>query len=98
VTSIFPGYVRTDLSKNALGDKKGESFGKLDSNIEKGESVESFCKKAIYGIFKKEKDLVITSNITHEFGVLLRNITFDLIHNLTYKNLKSQKEVIKKAV
>ena len=39
VTQLYPYYVQTNISKNALtGD--GSSFGKVDSNIKKGLTVE----------------------------------------------------------
>jgi hypothetical protein len=33
VTSILPGYVKTNISKNALAAEAGQSFGKTDKNI-----------------------------------------------------------------
>ena len=33
VTSLFPGYIKTNLSKNALSSGKGEKFGKVDPSI-----------------------------------------------------------------
>jgi len=32
----MPGYIKTNLSKNALAAKAGEKFGKTDINIEQG--------------------------------------------------------------
>ena len=39
VTTILPGYVKTNISKNALAAEAGKSFGKTDTNIEKGMDV-----------------------------------------------------------
>ena len=47
VTQIYPSYVQTNISKNAmLGD--GSTFGKLDDNIKKGVPVD----KAVTTILK----------------------------------------------
>ncbi len=43
VEIVSPGYIQTNISKNAVqGD--GQSFGKTDSNIAKGMSVEEACR------------------------------------------------------
>lgn len=39
VTTILPGYVKTNISMNALAAQVGKSFGKTDTNIGKGMSV-----------------------------------------------------------
>lgn len=39
ITTILPGYVKTNISKNALAAEAGKSFGKTDKNIEKGMDV-----------------------------------------------------------
>mmetsp|Transcript_19968 Transcript_19968/g.20014 ORF Transcript_19968/g.20014 Transcript_19968/m.20014 type:complete len:301 (+) Transcript_19968:15-917(+) len=58
VLSIYPGYVNTNIAKNAL-NSKGEEFGKADPANAEGMSAERFAKKAIRGIFNKETDLLI---------------------------------------
>jgi len=40
----MPGYIRTNLSKNALAGKPGEKFGKTDSNIENGMDPAKFAR------------------------------------------------------
>lgn len=42
VTNVYPGYVQTNISRNAITGT-GEKFGKLDSNINKGQPVEEAC-------------------------------------------------------
>lgn len=39
VCNIMPGYIKTNLSKNALAGGAGEKFGKTDTNIENGMDV-----------------------------------------------------------
>ena len=40
VCNVMPGYIRTNISKNALGAEAGKKFGKVDKNIEAGMEVE----------------------------------------------------------
>lgn len=39
VSNIMPGYIKTNLSKNALAAGAGQKFGKTDTNIESGMDV-----------------------------------------------------------
>ncbi len=34
VCNVMPGYIKTNISINALGSGAGEKFGKTDTNIE----------------------------------------------------------------
>ena len=36
VCNIMPGYIKTNISKNALAAEVGKAFGKTDTNIESG--------------------------------------------------------------
>jgi dehydrogenase/reductase SDR family member 7B len=36
VCNLMPGYIRTNLAKNAFASGPGEKFGKTDLNIENG--------------------------------------------------------------
>lgn len=58
VTNIYPGYVRTNVSKNAI-NSEGSKFGKTDSEIENGMDPTQFAREAVRGIFSKEKELII---------------------------------------
>ena len=42
VTQIYPAYVMTNISKNAMLGT-GEKLGKVDDNIKKGIPVETAC-------------------------------------------------------
>lgn len=58
VTDIFPGYVRTSISENALtGD--GTSFGKVDENIGKGMAVEKAVTMMLNGIYFKHNRIMV---------------------------------------
>lgn len=40
----MPGYVNTNLSKNAFGSGAGQKFGEETENSKKGMSPQAFCK------------------------------------------------------
>ncbi|CAI2371406.1 unnamed protein product [Moneuplotes crassus] len=53
ITDVFPGYVKTNVSANALvGD--GKLYGKLDDNIGGGMEVDDLCRRALHYIKMNE--------------------------------------------
>ena len=53
---VFPGFVRTNISQNALsGD--GEKHGELDNNQEKGISAEKCAQDIINGILDEKHEI-----------------------------------------
>lgn len=88
VTNVYPGYVSTNLSKNALVGGKGQTFSKTDTNISNGLTTEAFCKECLYGIENKFNDLVIDNSFKSRLGIGLKPFLPDLVHYLTYKNVK----------
>lgn len=54
VTNILPGYVLTNVSKNAFGADAGEKFGVTDDNIQKGMRADVFAKEAVKAIYRGE--------------------------------------------
>lgn len=59
ITLICPGYVRTDISKNALmGD--GTPQNKMDKATDNGLSPESFAQKMLRAIAAKKREVVIS--------------------------------------
>ena len=53
---VFPGFVRTNISQNALsGD--GEKHGKLDNNQEKGISPKKCAQDIINGILDEKHEI-----------------------------------------
>ena len=61
VTIICPGYVITDVSKNALtGD--GSKFNKMDEATAKGLQPEELAKKALKAISKKKQEVIIAGS------------------------------------
>jgi short-subunit dehydrogenase len=58
VTLVCPGYIRTNISINALGNN-GELHGKMDSNQENGLSPERCAEKICRGIKNNKSELYI---------------------------------------
>lgn len=50
----MPGYIKTNLAKNALAGQPGEKFGKTDLNIDNGMDPAAFAKEAVGAIFNNE--------------------------------------------
>lgn len=67
VTIVCPGFIKTDISKNAL-NAKGESTGKMDDNQAKGMDP-SECASQIIRAQQKNKHQVVIGK--EKYGVLL---------------------------
>lgn len=52
VTNIMPGYVLTNISKNAFGSGDGEKFGSTDENIKNGMKADDFSRQAVKAIYR----------------------------------------------
>lgn len=97
VTMILPGYVKTNISKNALAAEAGKSFGKTDKNIEKGMEVEAFAVEAVKAIYRKENEAQISRSIIVPIGIQLRNLCPDLAFSALVWNSKNQSKAVKEA-
>jgi dehydrogenase/reductase SDR family protein 7B len=58
VSLVVPGYVKTDISKNAFS-ADGKKHGKMDPNQEAGISADKAAKKIISGIKKEKREIFI---------------------------------------
>ncbi|MCP4413360.1 MAG: SDR family oxidoreductase [Gammaproteobacteria bacterium] len=58
VTTITPGFIQTNLSKNAL-NSDGSKFGITDADIAKGIDVDVCAKRIIDGLTKGKKEILI---------------------------------------
>ncbi|KRX02847.1 hypothetical protein PPERSA_04050 [Pseudocohnilembus persalinus] len=97
VTNIFPGYIQTNVSKNALAGKAGETLGKTDANIENGLTTDQFCDQALHGIYVKDLEVIITDDIKQVIAAKIKHIFPGFVAKGVYKNLKQQQEALKKA-
>ncbi|ARV08769.1 short chain dehydrogenase [Winogradskyella sp. PC-19] len=83
VTLICPGFVNTDVSKNALtGD--GSKLETLDKATENGLSVEAFAKRMLKAISKGKFEAYIGKKET--IGVLLKRFFPKLLHKTVMKS------------
>lgn len=69
VTLVCPGYIKTDISLNAL-NTEGTSYGKMDKNQEKGITAEE-CGRRIAEAIKADKSQVIIAG-KEGLGVFLK--------------------------
>lgn len=58
VTLVCPGYIRTDVSVNAVGPD-GRKYGKMDVNQEKGMDPDVFARKAVKALNKRKPEIWI---------------------------------------
>jgi len=56
VSIVFPGFIRTEISKNALS-KEGKSTGEMDNNQNKGVTAEKCAKQIINGLEKNKLEI-----------------------------------------
>jgi short-subunit dehydrogenase len=82
VTIICPGYVYTNISKNALL-ADGSPQNSIDKNSKNGMEVDIFVNKALKGIAKKKQELLIGGKET--FGVVLKRIFPSMLNNIVKK-------------
>jgi len=58
VSTITPGYIKTDVSKNAITGN-GSTFGKTDQSIENGMPVEECAKVIVSGLRKGKPEIAV---------------------------------------
>jgi short-subunit dehydrogenase len=58
VSIICPGYIKTNISINAVGSN-GEKFGKMDKNQESGMEVAICCQKIITAVKAEKREVYI---------------------------------------
>jgi len=83
VTTICPGYIKTQISFNAL-NSSGTKHGKMDDNQANGMTAEAFAEKAVKAIAANKKEVYIGG--TYEvFGVLLKRFLPSLVYRMVRK-------------
>lgn len=86
VTDIYPGFIQTNLSKNALAADGGK-FGKTDNDIATGMPASEFARKAIYSIYTKEKESTIAELKLH-LAIFIKKVSASLYSQLLTKASK----------
>ena len=83
VTTICPGYIKTQISFNAL-DSSGNKHGKMDDNQANGMTAEVFAKKAIKAIVANKKEVYI-GGAYEVMGVYLKRFLPSLVYRMVRK-------------
>lgn len=84
ISMVMPGYIRTDISKNAVvGD--GSKHGKMDTNQEKGMDVEVMVAQMLKAISLGKSEIIIGGSET--LGIYIGRF-FPRILEKVLKNIK----------
>ncbi|MBU2938754.1 SDR family oxidoreductase [Lacinutrix sp. C3R15] len=83
VTMICPGFVNTDVARNAL-TADGSKQTHQDEMTEKGLNVEVFTKKMLQAIKKEKFEAYIGKK--ERFGIYLKRISPRLLHKLVLRS------------
>lgn len=71
VTIVCPGYIRTDVSRNALtGD--GSAFGQMDQTHKNATTPEECARRVVDGVAKKKREVLVGGKET--WAVLLQRL------------------------
>ncbi|QBL08881.1 SDR family oxidoreductase [Rheinheimera sp. D18] len=85
VATIFPGFVKTDVSRNALtGD--GSALGQMDDAQASAMSAEQFAKQAVKALIK-DKNYIVIGGLKERLGALVSRLS----PNLLYKMVRNTK-------
>ena len=84
VTVVCPGYINTDVSKNALNEK-GEKYGKQDANQEKGMSAQE-CARRIVDAVKHDKKEIYIGGLKETAAIYLKRFFPSLLFTAVRKN------------
>jgi short-subunit dehydrogenase len=82
VTMVCPGYIKTDVSANALGPD-GQPTGVMDDNQAHGISPETCAKAIVKGVTKGREELVIGGS--ERFGVYIKRFFPTLLTRILSK-------------
>lgn len=85
VTTVCPGYIKTNVSVNAL-DETGGKFGKMDSNQENGIAPEE-CARQILNAVKKDKKEIYIGGFKEVAAIYLKRFLPDLLFDQVRKNV-----------
>ncbi|KAJ8963726.1 hypothetical protein NQ314_005419 [Rhamnusium bicolor] len=70
VTVVSPGYIKTELSLNAL-TSSGSIYGQMDSSTESGYSPDIVAEKIVRAVVEKKKEIIICT-ILPKLAIFLR--------------------------
>ncbi|GGB90313.1 SDR family oxidoreductase [Dyadobacter sediminis] len=85
VTTICPGYIRTNISLNALNEN-GSKFGKMDANQEKGIAPEE-CAARILEAVKNDKKEIYIGGMKEVAAIYLKRFFPSFLFDQIRKNI-----------
>jgi short-subunit dehydrogenase len=85
VTTICPGYIRTNISLNALNES-GAKFGKMDANQAKGIPAEE-CARQILDAVKKDKKEIYIGGFKEVAAIYLKRFFPSVLFEQVRKNI-----------
>lgn len=85
VTTVCPGYIRTNVSVNALNEN-GSKFGKMDVNQENGIAPEE-CARQILNAVKKDKKEIYIGGLKEVAAIYLKRFFPSLLFDQVRKNV-----------
>jgi NADP-dependent 3-hydroxy acid dehydrogenase YdfG len=85
VTTICPGYIRTNISVNALNES-GSKFGKMDSNQANGIPAEE-CARQILNAVRKDKKEIYIGGLKEVAAIYLKRFLPNLLFDQVRKNI-----------
>ncbi|WP_025762188.1 SDR family oxidoreductase [Dyadobacter tibetensis] len=87
VTTVCPGYIRTNISMNAM-DEKGGKFGKMDSNQENGIPPEK-CAAIILKAVQNDKKEIYIGGLREVAAIYLKRFLPNILFDQVRKNIPS---------
>ena len=72
VTSVYPGYIRTSISVNAL-TADGQKYGRTDESIEAGADPYTAAEQIVRAVKSKKEEALLCS-ILYRLVVILRAV------------------------
>ena len=80
VATIFPGFVKTDVSRNALtGD--GSALGSMDDAQANAMTAEAFAEKAVKALLKG-KNYIVIGGLKERLGALVSRLSPELLYKM----------------
>ncbi|CAG2111688.1 unnamed protein product [Medioppia subpectinata] len=88
VLVISPGYIKTNLSMNAITGS-GDTYGQMDKTTASGDEPEDVAKRILMAIIRKDKQLLV-SPLLPKIAILLRFIFPNIYFYLMKKRAKKE--------
>ncbi|TDE18341.1 SDR family oxidoreductase [Dyadobacter psychrotolerans] len=85
VTTVCPGYIRTNISVNALNES-GSKFGKMDSNQANGIPAEE-CARQILNAVRKDKKEIYIGGFKEVAAIYLKRFLPNVLFDQVRKNI-----------